>query len=318
MLRLSLQPKSPGARRRARVLFWVLFGLLAVHAVLVHAVPEFAMLSRGGRVWLARGAPAGIEDRPPTIIKRNGRTYLRGGVNDGDHFDITEFRLDPDRLHYGLGRERFAALTEPQFAAVSEADEWVNDSERVLAVKVDDQVRVYPLDILRRHEVVNDVVGGRPIFAAFCFLADLGAVYDRRIDDHTYTFAVSGYTYADPEVLEGGDAFVLWDRDTESLWWPGSGKAVSGPMIDTPLPLLEADLWAQTTWAQVKGEYAGALVLKPGQDLHREGVTFGLAGGAPTRRKHAPVPPEAPGDDDSIAPRWGGNPKLRADDPTDR
>ena len=30
--------------------------------------------------------------------------------------------------------------------------------------------------------------------------------------------------------------FVLWDRDTESLWWPLAGTAVSGPMIGRPLP----------------------------------------------------------------------------------
>ena len=295
----------------------MLFLLLAVHAVLVHTVGEFAMLSRGGWTWLAQGTPAALKPLHPTVIERNGRTYLWAGENDRDHFDITEFRLDPDQLHYGLGRERFAALTEPEFATVSEADEWVDDSQRVLAVKVGEDVRVYPLDILRHHEVVNDVVGGRPIFAAFCFLADLGAIYDRRIADHTYTFAVSGYTYADPEVWEGRDAFVLWDRDTESLWWPGSGKAVSGPMIDTPLPPLESDLWAQTTWTEVKAKHPGALVLKPSQDLDREGVTFGLAGAAPTRREHTPVPPEAPGGDDSIAPRWGENPKLRADHPSD-
>ena len=62
------------------------------------------------------------------------------------------------------------------------------------------------MKLLRRHEVVNDEVGGTPVFAAYCILADLGAVYDRPQGDHTFTFAVSGYTYADSDTRGGWPA----------------------------------------------------------------------------------------------------------------
>ena len=64
--------------------------------------------------------------------------------------------------------------------------------------------------------MVNDVVGGKPIMAAYCELADLGAIYDRVLDDKVYTFALSGYTYFDPEVWDGMDGFVLWDREPKA------------------------------------------------------------------------------------------------------
>lgn len=201
------------------------------------------------------------------LFEKDGKRYLWGGKDESWHFDITSFRLDPTRLHHGKGREYFHALIQPEFIAAREADKWLTDDRRVLAVKIGGQVKVYPIDLLIRHEVVNDVVGGKPILAAYCILADLGAVYDRRLFDRTFTFGVSGYTYYDPEYWDGKDAFIIWDRETESLWWPVTGKAVSGPLIDQQIRLLEQELWSQTTWGEIKTLYPMAMVLAPGQTL---------------------------------------------------
>lgn len=154
-----------------------------------------------------------------------------------------------------------------------------------------------------RHEVVNDVVGDRPIFAVYCILADLGAVYDRHISSNALTFALSGYTYADRTVWGGRDAFVFWDRDTESLWWPLVGRAVSGPLIDTAIKVLEKELWAQTTWGSIKGKYPDIKVLKPGQDMERPTDWPRLSGLFQTP-SHEKLPADA------IAPRWGENQGL--------
>ena len=312
MINLRLRPSSESARRRTRWLWRALFVLLALHAVLVYAVPEFPMLTRRGVGWLLAGAPGALSKERPKIITKGGRTYLWGGPHESNHFDITESPLEPEQFHFGAGRERIPALVDPQFTAPSQAGPWLTDSQRVLAVTIGGTVRVYPLEVLRSHEVVNDVVGGRPIVAAYCYLADLGAVYDREIAGHTYTFALSGYTYADPDVWGGRDAFVLWDRDTESLWWPPLGRAVSGTMLDTPLPLLDTTLWAQSTWGEIKARYPDARILKSGQTPT---TTAPLS--IESRRAMRRLPDKPPADrpaGDPIAPRWGGNARL---DPPD-
>ena len=128
-----------------------------------------------------------------------------------------------------MGRKYFKALIEPKFVTIEEAV-WMKDEINVVAVNIGDEARIYPVALLRRHEVVNDVVGGGPVFSCFCMLSNLGAVYD--CQSHEFTFGVSGYTYGKFKVWEARQAFVLWDRDTESLWWPPIGKAISGPMIN--------------------------------------------------------------------------------------
>jgi hypothetical protein len=146
---------------------------------------------------------------------------------------------------------------------------------------------------------VNDTIAGRPIFAAYCYLAELGAVYDRRYGDHMLTFALSGYTYSDDSIWDGRDAFVLWDRDTESLWWPPVGRAVSGPLIDTPMQLLDEALWAQTTWGQARRRHPDALVLRPGQERDFEPP-------ASWPRLDTPTGPALAGEA-GVPPRWGDN-----------
>jgi hypothetical protein len=320
-------------RRRRRLAALVPLGAVAVYAALFAWMPGFRMYTvRGLR---SMGVPVEVRHDPGRrpLIEKDHRLYLWGGAREDQHFDISRFSLEPDQLHYGLGRERFPALIEPAFTTVDEivtmettsmpafslgpADEtdetrrarlavsprWPGGAARVLVVRVGADVKIYPLQVLRRHEVVNDVVGDRPIFVAYCYLADLAAAYDRTLGDHALTFAVSGYTYYDPDVWEGRDAFILWDRDTESLWWPPLGRAVSGPLIETPMRVLEPALWSQTTWSEAKTRFPDALVLASTQrfDPPRSWPRLDVTASPATTTRPA---------GDSIAPPWGANADL--------
>ncbi len=209
----------------------------------------------------------------PSALKRgkfitDGDTKLLWGGEDSTwHFDITNSELVDSQYHYGIGRERFDALIEPEFITEEEADQIYPDSARFLTFSLNGEHRAYGIDLLTHHEVVNDVVGGEPVAAAYCILADLGAMYSRRTGDTTLTFALSGYTYYDPEVWGGLDGFVWWDRETESTWWPLIGKGVSGALKDVSLKVFDESNWKQTTWGQIKGQYEGLKVLKPDQEM---------------------------------------------------
>jgi uncharacterized protein DUF3179 len=297
----SFDPSPESGGRRLKILLRVTFVLLALHFLAVYLLPERVFYQRPDKDARARGSgPSALAGAGEKTYTKDGKRFLRASAKPAEHFDITTFRLNTDGLHYGIGREAFPALIEPAFVSVADADRWLGDNDRVLAVKVGREVKVYPIELLIRHEVVNDVVGGRAIFAAYCILADLGAVYDRRLGRHTLTFALTGYTYAHAQVWDGRDAFVLWDRETESLWWPPIGKAVSGSLIDHSLKLLESDLWKQTVWGEVKGAHPYALVLQRGQDMERPRQWRRLDVTAVTTQPTA-------GSTTAIAPRWGAN-----------
>lgn len=199
----------------------------------------------------------------------DGKKMLYGGENENQHFDITDCSLEDAQFHYGIGREKFPALLKPEFISVTEANKVWADSTRFLLAQSGNEIKAYSVTDLTRHEIVNDVLDGQPIMAAYCILADLGAIYERNYGDKELTFALSGYTYYDEGVWNGLDGFVFWDRETESLWWPLIGKAVSGPLKNVKLIEMDKDKWSDTTWKHIRDNYPDAKVLKSGQDFER-------------------------------------------------
>ncbi|MGB4973123.1 MAG: DUF3179 domain-containing (seleno)protein [Cyclobacteriaceae bacterium] len=209
--------------------------------------------------------PSALKDGK--IFYKGDKKYLYGGKDSTWHFDVTNSPLIDSQYHYGIGREQFHALTDPKFISEEEATDIYSDTSRFLLFTLGNESRAYGIDLLTHHEVVNDVVGGEPVAAAYCILADLGAMYSRKVGDTVLTFALSGFTYYDPQVWDGMDGFVWWDRETESTWWPLISKGVSGPLRNVPLKVLEEKSWKQTTWREIAGKYENLKVLKPGQTM---------------------------------------------------
>lgn len=215
-----------------------------------------------------------IAQRPSALLKGkfftvNEKRMLYGGKDSTQHFDISGITLKEGQFHYGIGREAFPALLKPEFTSIAKADSLWKDEDRFIVAYAGNEVKAYSVKDLTRHEVVNDELNGEPIMAVYCILADLGAIYDRQYGDQVLTFALSGYTYYDEEVWNGLDGFVLWDRETESLWWPLIDKAVSGPLNGVELLEKNKANWEDTTWAIIKEKYPDAQILISNQDFER-------------------------------------------------
>lgn len=63
----------------------------------------------------------------------------------------------PEGVEQLLPRGRIAAIFEPDFVTADEAE--IADGAWVLGVALDGQARAYSLNLLNRHEVVNDKIG---------------------------------------------------------------------------------------------------------------------------------------------------------------
>ncbi len=62
-----------------------------------------------------------------------------------------------------LGRDGIPAIFDPQFLGPEDAAAQMKANERVIGLSIDGDHRAYPLNLLSRHEIVNDTVGGVPV-----------------------------------------------------------------------------------------------------------------------------------------------------------
>ena len=72
-----------------------------------------------------------------------------------------------DRQEYDivtlLPKDAIRSIDRPEFYSADEADSEYSANEMVLGVVFDGEARAYSVGLLSSHEIVNDVVGGRPI-----------------------------------------------------------------------------------------------------------------------------------------------------------
>ena len=66
-----------------------------------------------------------------------------------------------------LPKDAIPAILDPRFVPAEEAKVWTHPSVQVLGVSINGEHKAYPLPVLSRHEIVNDVVGGEPIMVTW-------------------------------------------------------------------------------------------------------------------------------------------------------
>jgi hypothetical protein len=62
-----------------------------------------------------------------------------------------------------LPKDAIPSIDRPRFYSIQEADAEYEPDEVVMGVEFNGDARAYPVGLLSSHEIVNDMVGGRPI-----------------------------------------------------------------------------------------------------------------------------------------------------------
>jgi hypothetical protein len=141
-------------------------------------------------------------------------------------------------------------IDEPRFESVAAADALLGETEPVVVLDIDGDVRAYPIRILIWHEIVNDTVGGVPVAITYCPLCNSAVSYERTVRGVETTFGTSGRLFA--------SALVMYDRATESLWTHFDGRAVAGVLTGEQLEPISSPLLA---WNDFKSAYPDGQVL---------------------------------------------------------
>ena len=169
-------------------------------------------------------------------------------------FDLTNTTIPPEEiLAGGPPKDGIPALSDPVFISASAAT-YLQPTDRVIGISIDDVARAYPLRILNYHEVVNDRFDEMPVAVTYCPLCDSCAAFDRRTTLGETEFGVSGRLY--------NSNVLMFDRvgKTPSLWSQLKMQAVSGPAVQNTLTPLPLEL---TTWQDWLSRHPYTQVLSP-------------------------------------------------------
>ena len=149
------------------------------------------------------------------------------------NFEISLVRFD-EIFSGGVPRDGIPPIDEPTFTDFVEADQFIAGREPVIALRVNGQARAYPLQILTYHEIVNDVIGGRPVAVTFCPLCNSSVVFDREVLGSVLRFGVSGN-------LRNSD-LIMWDDVTETWWQQLTGEGLVGDLAGVRLDFVPSQL----------------------------------------------------------------------------
>ena len=219
---------------------------------------------------VALSQPGGAGSEPDSTVEpqetdleellRNVSFSIRGWETDFSKRSVDLLEI----FSGGPPRDGIPPIDKPTFDTFDEADLWLEGQEPVQALQINGDARAYPLGILLWHEIVNDVVGGRPVAVTYCPLCNTAITFDATLPDgRVLDFGTSGN-------LRFSD-LVMWDRQTESWWQQITGEAIVGELTGTRLKVIPAPI---ISWDEFKTAYPDGKVLSTNTGYNRDyGVT---------------------------------------------
>lgn len=171
---------------------------------------------------------------------------------EGWKTDFQKMAVEPSEIFSGgPPKDGIPSIDNPSFVPISDLGN-LTDRDPVIGLEINGDARAYPLRILIWHEIVNDVVGGKPVAVTYCPLCNSAVVFDATIADLPHAFGTTGK-------LRNSD-LVMYDRVTESWWQQFTGRAIAGEYTGTKLISLPSRL---ESWSDFKSRFPDGKVLVP-------------------------------------------------------
>lgn len=199
-----------------------------------------------------------------TVAPPEAPLQTKFGINSKETVLTTSeglrYIVDPSLLvASGADKDGIPSIDMPSYVSVEEADQWISDNELVLVLSYKGVTRVYPLQILVWHEIVNDIVAGDPILITYCPLCGSGMAYDRRIAGAAVEFGTSGNLY--------NSNLVMYDRQTGTYWSQMEGIAIVGELSGQQLVPISLDT---VVWRDWKTAHPDSEVLSQATGFNRD------------------------------------------------
>lgn len=199
-----------------------------------------AILIGGGLWWW--------ESRLVWGVEREERAWLPDATKGTWGFRLEPLLVPLEQLQPGPWRKDDApSITNPDVIPADQVTDFHPASE-VVGISLNGRSRAYPINLLAAHRCINDTLGGEPIAVVHSPLSGVTMAFSRKIGAETREFGLSGLIH--------GAGVLLYDRQAdpyaESLWFPITGRALSGPAARDRLRFepIDAEYTRWEAWRQ--------------------------------------------------------------------
>lgn len=178
------------------------------------------------------------------------REDVPSALDDPADAELPTPLVDPERIiDGGPEPDGIPPIMNPVFGPVSDAF-YLFPHDPVVLLEHRGETRVYPVQILIWHEIVNDVVGGELVTVTYCPLCNTAIAFRGEAAGRNLTFGTSGKLFQ--------SALVMYDRQTESLWSQVDRRAIAGHLTGTRLETVPVSM---VPWEEILRDRPDAQVL---------------------------------------------------------
>ena len=139
-------------------------------------------------------------------------------------------------------RDAITPIDQPIYGS-GDSLPWLEEDSLVIGYVSEDAAYAYPVSVLDRHEIVNDVINGQPVLITYCPLCFSGVVFSRVLDGRVLTFGNTSALYQSD--------LVMYDHQTGSYWFQVAGEAVVGTLTHSRLGLLPSTTMSWGQWEKL-------------------------------------------------------------------
>ncbi len=197
------------------------------------------------------------------VVSLGGLALLHPGLEDPVehaegtiapyHYTVSgeRYTADPGTFRtLCLGRDCVPGLYDRKitFTPVDAADEWLQDGDLVMTVKLDGNWYAFPLRVLQHHFTANTVVANQPITVTYDPYSGHTSVFSRTVSpessfaDITLSFGFSGQHW--------NGNMLMADQKTGTYWSQYTGEAVYGEYTGTQLERIPSNVARWSLWRE--------------------------------------------------------------------
>ncbi len=199
---------------------------------------------------------ATLADDQAALIERFSGQTATAAMNTEFSTDFSVASISfSEVLSGGPPKDGIPAIDAPMFESASRAAEWLDPREPVLILTSNGETRMYPVQILMWHEIVNDVLGGVPVAVTYCPLCNTGIAFNALLESPDGEAVDLDFGTTGRLRLSN---LLMYDRQTETWWQQATGYGVIGRYTGLQLEVLPL---LTLGFAQARALYPDAEVL---------------------------------------------------------